>query len=707
MLKQIELNILKSNCFAFSFLLLFGILINPNILLSNYNQQVDSLNIKSKLNEIINLDSLDDVNNLDSLDDIESIDDFKNINNDSLNNINLTNDTISSVTPFKHHGKFILSYFDGDSNNVYNNSQYLLINKQDLLKYNYSNIPDLINLTLPTYSKHLGFFGDYNGYSYLGSTKSNSITFNTIDKFIPSFNLANMEIYSPEMIENIEFFTGSMAAILSNKGDNLINIQEANFNTQKPFTRFWFQDAISDFISIDGLISQNLSTNSNFYFGFKTMSSNGNFQNQWVDSWNIRSGYRMNFDTLSSLSITYLFTNHGIGTNGGSNVNTSLNPYSSLSSSPNYNTLNERNFINDLNVTYTDKLFDEFNITSNFFITNQTLERNLETIISDSSKYDKYLNSNNIGFNNKLEFDLYKSIKFRNGLNLSYITANENYLTKEINELRFSLFSNVNIQIKDNFFINGGIRLFKEFETLFSNIGISSDYYFDKLNSLKLDISSTNNSNNNLSILVDKTENQNLIFVEFLTINKNHSEYLKINIFNRIINNRPIFDINSSEDFFLSRYINQNIIGGFIDIKYNFGKDLFFENDTLDLLLTTNFNYELNKTKYNELPLLWFKISPYYTKRILSSVLKIGLDLRIFTSKTGFGFNPLIKNIMENNFQEGLTNNGLDIFVNAKLGNATVKLTFQNLLDVGFYQIPLYPNFGRNLRLSVFWSFFD
>lgn len=701
MLKQIELNILKNN-YNFYFYI-FWLFVIPNILFSKY-LQIDSIN-----NNLIqfNFNDLDSTNIKKDLFDEDYINDLENLETDSINNINTKNDTIIPFIPFQHHGKFIISSFEDDTIKKLNNLQYLTINKKDLLKHNYSNIPDLINLSLPTFSKHLGFFGDYNSFSFLGSTKTNTLTFNTIEKFNPSFNLVNMEIYSPEMIENIEFYTGSMAAILSNKGDNLINLQEVNFNTQKPFTRFWFQDAISDFISIDGLFSQNLSLNSNFYFGFKTMSSNGNFQNQWVDSWNIRSGYKINFNTLSSLSITYLFTNHGLGTNGGSDISSSLNPYSILSSTPNYNTLNERNFINDFNITYTNQLFNEFNLTSNFFITNNILERNLENTISDSSDYDKLINSNNIGFSNKLEFDLYSNIKLRNGLSFSYIIANENYLTKEINELRFNLFSNVNIKLYDNFVLNGGFRFFKENGQIFSNIGISLNYNLDELNILKFDLSSTNNSNNNLKILVNQIENQNLIFAEFLTISKSHNEYFKLNIFNRTINNRPIFDINSNDDFFLSRYINQNIIGGFVDIKYNIGFDLFFENDTLDFLFTTNLNFELNRTKYNELPLLWFKISPSYTKRILSSVLKIGLDLRIFTEKTGFGFNPLIKNIVENNFQEGLTNNGLDIFINATLGNATVKLTFQNLLDVGYYQVPLYPNLRRNLRLSVFWSFFD
>ena len=68
---------------------------------------------------------------------------------------------------------------------------------------------------------------------------------------------------------------------------------------------------------------------------------------------------------------------------------------------------------------------------------------------------------------------------------------------------------------------------------------------------------------------------------------------------------------------------------------------------------------------------------------------------------------PLTHSNIESRITEGITNNGIDIFANARLGNATVKLTFQNLLNSEYFQVPLYPNLGRNLRFSVFWSFFD
>jgi uncharacterized membrane protein YwaF len=50
---------------------------------------------------------------------------------------------------------------------------------------------------------------------------------------------------------------------------------------------------------------------------------------------------------------------------------------------------------------------------------------------------------------------------------------------------------------------------------------------------------------------------------------------------------------------------------------------------------------------------------------------------------------------------------GLTLYTFMRLGNAVVKLDFENVLNAGYYYISFYPERGQILKLSVAWSFFD
>ncbi len=630
---------------------------------------------------------------------IEKLDE-SDINNENLDSLK-DSDTIS-VSPSKLHGRiWVLDNF--------RNTTYKSWNKRDLLKYNYAGLTDLVNLSLPTYSRHLGYFGQYNNFSLMGSNGFNSLCINSRDISNLSFNSINLEMFSPEMAENIDFYTGSDASILSNRGGSVINLQEAVFNTKTPFTRFWFQDAVTDFVSFDGLISQNLDSNSNFYFGFKTQTSNGIFANTWVNSWNIRSGYRINFDTLSSLSIQYLFNNHGLGLNGGVDFENSQTPYSSLGAVPNFAGMNERTFRNDLSITYSKVFNDNSALTSNIYYTNSELHRQLPNVFLDINENNKNKQVSNIfGFNNKYELQLFKGLILRNGIDLSYNFAQESKFTREINELRYAAFSNAKLDFSDNIIISGGIRFYLENQTNYLNFGAKTLFILNENNNITIDYSITNSPNSNLNVNIDKFESNNLLFAEYRY--NNQTQIFKLNTFFRNIADRPIFNFVSNEsqvNIILSRYIDQSLLGGFVEFGDRLSNSIFFEFDTLSILFSGNYQIELNDIKYKELPQFWVSISPSYTIRIVESVVKVGIDFKLFGSKTGFNYSPITHSWFENNVNEEITNNGIDAFANAKLGNAIVKLTFQNILNSAFYQVPLYPNLGRNIRLSVFWSFYN
>lgn len=643
------------------------------------------------------VDTIPEIENIDL--EIENLD--LNEQNDKTETLDSTKTSDSiSISPSRLHGKIL------------NILPYNSINKSDLKSINYSALSDIINYTMPTYSRNLGYFGQYNNFSYLGSNKSNNLLINGVNQQNHTFNNVNLEMYSPEMAENIDIFVGSDASILSNKGDMLINIQEAKYNTKRPFSRLWFQDAVSDFISIDGLISQNLDSNSNVFFGFKTQNSAGIFPNTWIHSWNIRSGYRLNIDTLSSLSIQYLFNNHGLGLNGGVDFERSATPYSAIGAVSVFSNLNERTFRNQVLVTYTDYNGKFITVNSNLYFTHNSIDRQIpDRFINDNNSNKENLNSLDFGFINKFEFKLLDNFTLNSGADLIYVKSQPTYFIRELDELRFNLFSSLNYQIFEKLSLSGGLRLFKEYTTL-TNFGAKLKYHISSNQTLTIDFANTKNSNDRYSFDITNTEQNSTAFLQY---DNNDSTFkFSVNSYYRQISNSPILKF-ESDNLILSRYLSQDLIGGFVQFASVLSNNTFFEKDIFELNFKLNIQKELNQsnsqiqtTDYQQItPIYWFTVTPTFTIIIQKSIVKLGADFTLFDGKGGYSYMPLTHSNIESNVTEGITNNGIDIFVNARLGNATVKLTFQNLLNSEYFQVPLYPNLGRNLRFSVFWSFFD
>ena len=133
-----------------------------------------------------------------------------------------------------------------------------------------------------------------------------------------NFGTFNMDMFSTEFMESVEILVGSDAVIFSNNSSGaLINLQEIRYNASTPYTKLWINQAGTSMISSDGVFSQNILPNFNFTVGIRAISSDGDFTNQWVDSWNLRGILRWNLSPKTNISLTENFYNHAAGTNGG------------------------------------------------------------------------------------------------------------------------------------------------------------------------------------------------------------------------------------------------------------------------------------------------------------------------------------------------------------------------------------------------------
>lgn len=116
----------------------------------------------------------------------------------------------------------------------------------------------------------------------------------------------------------------------------------------------------------------------------------------------------------------------------------------------------------------------------------------------------------------------------------------------------------------------------------------------------------------------------------------------------------------------------------------------------------------------DRLPLLYTGATAQYEYVVGRSVLRLGIRARMMTGFRGERFiAPLWTYIRDDervtttNIEQGITGNGLDILAGAEVGNAYIRVTYQNALGQQYVFVPVYPMYSSVLRLSVTWTFFD
>ena len=87
--------------------------------------------------------------------------------------------------------------------------------------------------------------------------------------------------------------------------------------------------------------------------------------------------------------------------------------------------------------------------------------------------------------------------------------------------------------------------------------------------------------------------------------------------------------------------------------------------------------------------------------------MNIGINFSVIGEKQGEYFVQATRNYIPYAKKSGYQYNGLNAFVTTRLGNAFIRLSYENIFDRGSYFVPVYPQLDRNFRLSVSMSFFD
>ncbi len=607
-------------------------------------------------------------------------------------------DTLNLWRPIKTHNSLSLSSLINKSN----------INKNELLALSYFTLSNILRENNIGFPRSSGFPGLNNSAIILaGLPNGIDLRYNNIPQEFVLNSLAPWSIFPMENIENIEIITGSQAFILGNNSNGtLINLQEIQHHTYKPYTKLWYNQSIDETIATDGIFSQNFAKNFNVLFGFRSIFSPGTYDNQWIESWNIRTKIRWNIDSLTNLSLSENFTNYGISESGGIDK-LSAEIFNPLNAYPILRFGNSRLFQHNVNLSFS-KFLDNSKInsfaSSTSIIFNDFEFQDREGIINNpiDSNYKFVFDYTAISNNSSYEFDTeYIDLKVGGDFTFYFFDKINNLNNQNFTD--FGVYGFGAINLSDLLKISGGTRIFKKYENegyafggrITSKISKYLSYYFDASIATRLP-----------SILESRQAVKEIHNLYIFGIDWNSEEF-KINsqAYYRYIAN-PIrfkYSFDTTTHKYNTEFYN------LVD-KYYPGLELYAQTSRWGIGVETKINLSfenLYSSNHLDYPLLYGNIRLYYTIISGESSIKIGLSGDLISSYGGLGYFPLYSGYYESEYKSGIMGNGLDAFAYAKLGNAHLKIRFSNLLNQNFYFTPIFPEPGRHFQFSFSWAFLD
>lgn len=608
-------------------------------------------------------------------------------------------DTIIRVPLLQHGSIAVLKDFSFKS-----------INKRDIGFQSYVNTNEILSERLPVFPLDLGNYGGFNHLSFFGGTPRDiGVRLNGRNLNDPALGAFPIEQFSPETFENAEILFGANAAILGGNSGTTINFQETRHNTNKPFTRIWFAQGGYDFSSSDGTFSQNFLKDWNGMVGYRKLSANGHYSNAQLDAFQIRGGLRWNPSDFTSISLTDYFTNHFTGTNGGMDPDNSTDIYDDLRAVPYYDYLDERAIKHDATLSFTTLLKEDSSaaISGSLYGSYAVWDkgRSQEFIVTPADTFDvtsRFISSH-YGVRGQYE-QKFSALSFKTGGEAELQKVSGNVYAESFDSPLAAGFFHAAFKALDAISFYGGARLQLEREKLLTFLGGGAEIFLNEKLSLKLDASRSER-------LPAPTENialereQHLLGLAILDFKSEFSSITLTGFVRDITNpvlsrafiNDSTFAVTSTEAYTGE---SRRIFGGV------FKGQARFKNLTILGMLQSHIS-STNSVTDERFPLLYGKIGAQYEYSINQSTAIAGANLTLISSFKGEQFIPQTWSYIPAMDDSQFAANALDVFVSAHLGNAFIKLKYMNILNSGYYFVPYYPQFKRNFRLSVAWSFFD
>ncbi len=620
-------------------------------------------------------------------------------------------DTSSVTVALADTTSFALSFFHGsvlaDTTVVWQS-----ISKHDIQPWMYTTYADVFDVLLPFFPLSLGYHGQPHGWRTLGGgMRDNALLFNGRALNDVGSGVANTSMYSPEDMERVQVLIGSAAVILADQASGMaVNIQEQRHDTKGPYSRLWYADGANNYYASDGILSQNIARNLNMTLGFKRQAGDGRFDNQWLDAWNVRARLRWMPRALTTVSLTENFSNHGTGGNGGVYTSGSADINDEVTASVRLPDVNERVFRHDLTLSVSSAADTTLRsvVQASAYMSHASSELARSAVmvsVADSSVSSAKSISVRAGVRGTWEQEVAEGLRSTLGGDVEFNRSDATDYADDLRRARAAAFAFCGYRPEFGTAIHGGARVQTTGSRTSLSVGASLRHRLWDGWSLLVDASRSARLPSAAEGVSRDAEQTLLGFAQLGWANA--TEKIDVLGFARRTENVMVATVltDTSGRYPIGTLMQtipvQQVVGAHLRTSFSPVRDLWVDA-TVQSAMTTR-----GDSTVSLLPSFYGLITLRYTKTIGTSVLTAGAMTRLRSEFAGETFVPMNWMMADADDRQAAAVGGLDLFATAKLGNAWVKLRFQNVLSNTFTTVSTFPFPVRNFSLSVAWSFFD
>lgn len=183
----------------------------------------------------------------------------------------------------------------------------MVVRKEELRRVQYQQLADALSRTTPWNQLSHGGFGQHDGISVLGGRNADlTIGLNgrgVAEAWSGMYQLVQAQ---PAAIDRIELMLGTEAVgRASSMTLSEANLSTITHNTATPFTSLWYHQGGGNLVAFDGTISQNVAEGLNVTLGVRRSGGDGAYPRTGFDIWNLRAAVRWTLSPRTHLLATY------------------------------------------------------------------------------------------------------------------------------------------------------------------------------------------------------------------------------------------------------------------------------------------------------------------------------------------------------------------------------------------------------------------
>jgi len=581
----------------------------------------------------------------------------------------------------------------------------VVISKADRRHVRYTNLSELLerSLLLPRLSH--GGFGGYDAPSMFGGEQRDLTVYQDgrplVDPWAGGPALSSL---APEGANSHDIVTGTDAVGLAPTSTlTAVNMPTSIHNTAVPYSSLWYAQGGGGLIAADVTLSQNVAPNLNVTVGLRRNGAIGIYDRTDFDVWNGRVAMRAILIAQTHLAIRYDVTSHNSDQWGGLRQDVPLFSTTEVSAQPRYQTLRDETRRHDLSAMVTHVFDADTTVvfTAQVYGTSLALLRLRDSTTAtnqeDGSSY--VVRSRNYGGITRLEFSL-GPVRLAAGATSDILTSDRFVEADRANEdVTTALFAHGRLALDSTLTLRAAARTDVRWGKVLTGFGSALRWAPSRSVDVDIDVATAQRAPT-LAEGRDLDPERHLLMSVTARL-----EGFRLLAYRRTVASTIL--ANDIVDQFGTAVSTKSITAGertttSVGLSYK----TTIGDITIEPLLRLTETTQDGVTD-ERLPAVAGRLDVSYRYAIGNNSVQLGIVGAMMSPLRSRTWSPISWQYTSTTLRQNAIVNGLDLYLAAVLGNATVRVGYENVFAQRQYTVAMYPDIVRNISVVLHWTFLD